>query len=281
LHRRIRRSESASGSRDALAPSGPRTRHPGDVRYRPDDHVAGTPMNTLDAKADLHRWLQIGRDALLWKLDGASEYDVRRPLVPTGTNLLGLVKHLAAVEAGYFGAVFGRPFPDPMPWDEDDPEPNDDMWARPHESRDDIIDLYRRAWAHADATIGALDLGSIGEVPWWPAERREVTLHRILVHIATETHRHAGHADIIRELIDGAIGHRPGVDNLPGMDADWWQAHHDQIEQAAREAAGISKADPDPANIVALLDGIDGAREAAQAGWRQAQEGDTVPLDEL
>jgi hypothetical protein len=199
-------------------------------------------MDGEAGKADLQRWLQIGRDALVWKLEGVSEYDVRRPLTPTGTNLLGLVKHLAGVEAGYFGDVFGRPFPDPMPWEEDgtDPEANADMWARPDESRDDIIDRYRYVWAHADATIEALDLDAVGEVSWWPPERRQVTLHRILVHVATETHRHAGHADIVRELIDGAAGHRPGVDNLPHVDADWWAAHHDRIEQAAREAGGIT-----------------------------------------
>ena len=57
-------------------------------------------------KAELSRYLQAAREALVWKLEGLSEYDVRRPMVPTGTNLLGLVKHLANVEAGYFGATF-------------------------------------------------------------------------------------------------------------------------------------------------------------------------------
>ncbi|WP_428966041.1 mycothiol transferase [Micromonospora fluostatini] len=52
-------------------------------------------MTDLDAKANLHRYLREAREALLGKLDGLSEYDVRRPLVPTGTNLLGLVKHVA------------------------------------------------------------------------------------------------------------------------------------------------------------------------------------------
>ena len=69
-----------------------------------------------DPKADLHRYLQTARDALLWKLDGLSEYDVRRPMVPTGTNLLGIVKHVASVEAGYFGETFDRPFPERFPW---------------------------------------------------------------------------------------------------------------------------------------------------------------------
>ena len=195
-------------------------------------------MAASDQKADLHRYLQDGRDALVWKLEGLSEYDIRRPLVATGTNLLGLVKHLAGVETGSFGDTFGRPCPDQLPWDEADP--NSDMFAAPGESRDFITGLYRRAWAHADATIEILPLDAIGHVPWWPADRNEVTLHHILVRVATETSRHAGHADIIRELIDGAAGLTAGRPNLPPGDQAWWQAHHDRVERTAREAAAGS-----------------------------------------
>ena len=116
------------------------------------------PMADADHKADLQRYLQVARDALVWKLDGLSEYDVRRPMVPTGTNLLGLVKHVASVEAGYLGEVFGRPFPDPMPWTDVEAEPNADMWATADESPQQILELYRRVWAHSDATIDALGL---------------------------------------------------------------------------------------------------------------------------
>ncbi|GHF64139.1 hypothetical protein FHX82_003153 [Amycolatopsis bartoniae] len=189
-----------------------------------------------DAKAELRGYLQSGRDAVLWKLDGLSEYDARRPMTPTGTNLLGLVKHLAGVEAGYFGDVFGRPFGEPIPWMAEDAEPNSDMWARPDESRSELIDLYRRVWTHADETIEMLALDAKGLVPWWPPERREPSLHRLLVHVATETHRHAGHADIVRELIDGAAGLRPDRDNLPEGDRQWWEGYRDRLEQAAREA---------------------------------------------
>ena len=194
-------------------------------------------MDDAEPKADLRRYLQIGREALLWKLDGAGEYDVRRPLVPTGTNLLGLVKHIAGVEAGYLGDTFGRPFPEPLPWLAEGAEPNADMWATPEESRQQIIGLYRRVWAHSDATIDALPLDAVGSVPWWPPERREVTLHRVLVHMIAETHRHAGHADIVRELIDGAVGLRPDNDNLAPGDENWWREYYDRVEQAARRAA--------------------------------------------
>ena len=192
-------------------------------------------MSASDPKADLHRYLQVGREALLWKLEGLSEYDVRRPMVPTGTNLLGLVKHAAGVEGDYFGIVFDRPFPEPLEWM--DGEPNEDMWATAEESRDDIVGLYRRVWEHADATITELDLDATGRVPWWPAGKDEVTLHRILVHVATELHRHAGHADIVRELLDGAVGLRDGNENLPRVDEDWWAGHRERVEQAARGPA--------------------------------------------
>lgn len=193
-------------------------------------------MNGRDPKTDLHRYLQVGREALLWKLNGLSEYDARRPMVPTGTNLLGIVKHVASVEAGYFGETFGRPFEEPIPWFEDGAEPNADMWATAEESRDQIVGLYHRVWAHSDATIAALSLDAIGHVPWWPPDRSEVTLHAIMVHMIAETHRHAGHSDIVRELIDGAVGLREGNDNLPPGDRAWWESYRSRLERVAREA---------------------------------------------
>jgi uncharacterized damage-inducible protein DinB len=195
-------------------------------------------MSGSDPKADLHRYLKEARDALLWKLEGLSEYDARRPLVPTGTNLLGLVKHVASVAAGYFGETFGRPFPEALPWLADGAEANADMWATAEESREDVVGLYRRAWAHADATIDALDIDAIGHVPWWPADRNEVTLHRILTHMVTETSRHAGQADIVRELVDGAVGLRSTGDNLPPGDRTWWDDYRARVEDAARRAIG-------------------------------------------
>lgn len=189
-------------------------------------------------KADLQRYLQAARDALVWKLEGLSEYDVRRPLVPTGTNLLGLIKHVASVDAGYFGQTFGRPFPEPMPWLSDGAEDNADMWATADESPEEIVAFYRRVWAHSDATIEALELDATGQVAWWSAERNPVTLHQILVHMIAETQRHAGHADIVRELIDGAAGMRAGFSNMPDGDPDWWVAYRDRLEEVARQAAG-------------------------------------------
>lgn len=194
-----------------------------------------------DAKSDLQRYLQLAREAMLWKLDGLSEYDIRRPMTPTGTNLLGLVKHMASVEAGYLGDSFGRPFPEPLPWFDDDAEPNADMWATPDQSREDITGLYRRVWAHSDVTIAEQPLDAEGTVPWWPAERRRVVLHRILVHVIAETNRHAGHADIVRELIDGAVGLRADNDNMPPEDAAWWATYRARLEEAARAASPATR----------------------------------------
>lgn len=191
-----------------------------------------------DPKETLHRYLKTGREAVLWKCEGLGEYDLRRPLVPTGTNLLGLVKHLASVELGYFGDTFGRPSGIELPWWADDADPNEDLWAPADERRDWVLDLYHRAAAHADETIETLALDAVGRVPWWPEEHNQVTLHQILVHVATETHRHAGHADIVRELVDGAVGVRKGRENIwKTEDTDYWAAHHTRVEAAAREAA--------------------------------------------
>ena len=186
-------------------------------------------MTASDPKADLHRYLQDAREALLWKLDGLSEYDIRRPLVPTGTNLLGLVKHVASVELGYFGDCFGRPFDEPLPWLEVGAEPNADMWADGRRvARADRRPVppgvgalgrhHRRARAGRDRPC-AMVAGQ---------DRSEVTLHQILIHMIAETHRHAGHADIVRELIDGcrracakANGAGKGCEGPPPADEAW------------------------------------------------------------
>src|SRR3954454_11255839 len=182
-----------------------------------------------EPKALLHRYLQRSRDVLVWKLDGLSEYDVRRPVNGTATNQLALVKHVAGVEAAYLGMTFGRTFPEPFPWLEDDAEPNADMYATADESREQIVQLYQRVWAHSDITIASLPLDAPGTVPWWPPERAEVTLHAVLVHLIAETERHAGHADIVRELVDGFAGLRPDNTNFADGDAEWWNSYRTTV----------------------------------------------------
>ncbi|WP_433283566.1 DinB family protein [Micromonospora sp. CA-244673] len=185
------------------------------------------------AKDYLHHDLRDIRETMLWKLDGLPEYDVRRPLTATGTNLLGLVKHLSITEARYFGDVFDRPFPEPLPrWDAADD--GTDMWASEHETREEIIDRYRRVWEHSDATIAALAIDSPGHVPWWP--RPNVKLFNILVHVLAETSRHAGHADILREQLDGSTGAAAEYAHLEPDEATR-AARCAAIERAARAAA--------------------------------------------
>ena len=204
-----------------------------------------TPSERGDdaVRDDLIRHLRLAREALVWKLDGLGEHDVRQPLVPTGSNLLGLVKHAAGVEAGYLGVVFGRPFPEALPWMEEDAPPNADMRATAEESREDVVGLSRRVGAHAEATLRALPLDAVGRVPWWPGEAGRVTVQRIAVHLIAELNRHAGHADVLRELVDGAAGLRVDNGNLPEGDADFWRAEHAETARIARQAAGLPPVD--------------------------------------
>lgn len=124
--------------------------------------------------------------------------------MPTGTNLLGLVKHVAGVEIGYFGDCFARPFPNPPAWLDEDAEDNADMWATAGESLEEIVELYKRNCAHSDATIAALPLDA------------------------------AGHADLARELIDGTAGLVEGNENLPFTEAATWAEHRARLEGVAR-----------------------------------------------
>ncbi|MFF7605444.1 DUF664 domain-containing protein [Streptomyces parvulus] len=187
------------------------------------------------AKDNLHGRLRRDRKALLWKVDGLSEYDARRPLTATGTNLLGLVKHMAAVEARYFGEVFGRPSPEPLlRWQDHD---GSDLWVTENETRDQIIESYRRTWGHSDATIDELALDALGHVPWWPEST--TNLFAVLVHVLGEINRHAGHADILRESVDGRTGLRPEHE-MP-IDEEARAAYCAKIEQAAGSAASVKE----------------------------------------
>jgi uncharacterized damage-inducible protein DinB len=159
---------------------------------------------TGDEKQSLQVSLDRHRDAVLWKLEGLDDADLRRPMTPSGTNLLGLVKHLAAVEYGWFCQTFGRET-EPLPFDEDDPEA--DMRARPDETTEEVLAFYGRARAASDKMIEELDLDQTGTAWFGDA----VSLRWVLIHMVEETARHAGHADIVRELIDGMTGdHRRG-----------------------------------------------------------------------
>lgn len=189
-------------------------------------------------KAVLHHYLKTARRDLRWKLEGLTERQLRTPMTPTGTNLLGVLKHVASVEAGYFTDCFGRPSGIEMPWFDDDSEPNADMYATAEESVEWVFALADRCAAASDAAIAELDLAAVGHVPWWT--NGTVTLGRLLVHMVAEYQRHLGHADIVRELLDGVAGLAPGNTNLPGeadgVSADWWAGYTERLRQIATGA---------------------------------------------
>jgi hypothetical protein len=183
----------------------------------------------MDLKAELHEKLKVTRAVMLAKLDGLSEYDRRRPLVPSGTNLLGLVKHLAGLEYLYLGEALGRVPPEKLPWVEDGSIwDGADMWALPTESSEDLIGLYQRACTFADETITSLGLDAPATVAHWKPGAQDTTLGVLLIRMVDETAHHAGHADIVRELIDGTGG--PDADML---DQAGWTEFYTKVQRAA------------------------------------------------
>lgn len=184
----------------------------------------------FDGPELLLRYLQRARDALVTNLDGLSDYDVRRPMTPSGTSLLGLVKHVATVELGYLGECVGRPLDVDLPWENEEAyERGEDMYALADESRDWILELYRRSWAHGDANVRELGLDAPATVPWWPEWRRTTTLGWLLTHTVVETAQHAGQADVVREAIDG----RGGADHDEIGDASHWDAYVAKVQAEA------------------------------------------------
>ncbi len=187
---------------------------------------------------DLRTYLARAREAIIWKLDGLGERAVRLPRTPTGTSLLGIVLHCANVEIGYFGPTFGRTFPERdhpavVPEDAYDTDPQAD-WTVPAEiSTAELVAFYGRVAAFTDAAFDELPLDARGRVPWWPEGRAEASLHQVAVHVLADLHRHAGHADILREGIDGAAGLTPAVPNLP--DAAGWPSYVARVTAIAEQ----------------------------------------------
>lgn len=123
-------------------------------------------------------------------------------MTPSGTNLLGLVKHLAAVEYGWFCTTFGRST-EPLPFDDNDEDA--DLRVNDDESTEDILAFYRRACDAADLAMS--EIGLDGEATAWFGDT--VSMRWVILHMIEETARHAGHADILREMLDGTTGYRP------------------------------------------------------------------------
>ena len=188
----------------------------------------------MDMKLTLCGYLQAQRDTVLWKLEGVAERDLRMPMTASGTNLLGLVKHLAGLEAEYFCDCLGHPCTDALPWRSETAEPNADMWATAEESPEQVVEVYRQVQARTDTLVADLPLDAPAHVPWW--DPQDTTLHRLLVHMIAETARHAGHMDILRETVDGQRGLLMTVSNLPDVDDAWWRAHVARLRSVAENA---------------------------------------------
>lgn len=190
------------------------------------------PMDEL--KNQLHSYLTATREAVLWKAEALSDYDLTRPLVPSGSNIVGIIQHLACVEFGYFVECFGQQANEPLLTQIDGSDEMDaDMWVPAHIPTEEILEFYRRAISRANENILALDLAAPVTVPWWSEEKRNTTLGRLLIHMNVETARHAGHLDIIRELIDGSIGNRKVLPNLPPHNPEGWVTLRQKIQHAA------------------------------------------------
>ncbi|MDO5495408.1 MAG: DinB family protein [bacterium] len=181
----------------------------------------------------LRRYLNTQREAVLWKLEGLSERDARRPRTATGSNVLGIVKHLAAVELDYIALSFDRPHGLALEWMGEDAEPNADMFATAGESRAEIVELYELAARLTNEALDELPLDTPGRVPWW-GDRGEVTLGLVIVHLIAETARHAGQLDILRETIDGAAGLRASAPNMPEpVGSEYWATYREHLTQIA------------------------------------------------
>lgn len=185
--------------------------------------------------ARLRRSLRAANEALVWKVSGLPERDQRMPMTATGTNLLGLLKHVASVESEYFGFVVGRPFADPPSWLAEESDDDRDMWLTADETPEFVIAFARRVFDHVDATLTALPLDAPGRVPWW-GQRGDVTLEDVAVHTLAEVNRHLGHADILRELADGTAGLRADVSNMADRDGAAWSEHVQMLRSLAESA---------------------------------------------
>lgn len=199
------------------------------------DAVPATPayggsMDEDELKSILLVYLQRSRTRVVEALDGLTEHQIRRPMTPSGTNLLGLVKHLASTEHEYFVTCLDQASTVTIPWILDGSiDDGADMWATAAQSREYLTGLYRSVWAETDATVRRLPLATPALVPWWEASRQHTTMAHVVVHVVSETAQHAGHCDIVRESIDGRGG--PYQSDLG--DAEFWAGYVAKIEDEA------------------------------------------------
>lgn len=184
-------------------------------------------------KQRLRRYLDSSREAILWKAAGLTEQQARQPMTPTGTTVLGIVNHLAFTEFGYFSYCLQRPVHNERAVElfrADDPLA--DFIVEADVPAGDVLQFYRDAIAASDSAFDQLSLDAPASVPWWGADS-ETSLEHLMVHMCTETARHAGHLDLLREMIDGIAGLSADNDNLPELDAEAWRQHYERLQRIA------------------------------------------------
>lgn len=185
----------------------------------------------MSTKRTLARYLSANRDGLLWKAEGLDEYQMRLPRTATGTSLLGLVRHCLSVEYGYLVTCMGRTSSLVLPVVDYGSDPNGDFVVAEGETTDGLLQLYRDVGAEVDRSIKEVALDAAARVPWW-GDRGNTTFERLLIHVLAEVARHAGHADIIREEIDGRVGMRKSGSGM-WKPRGGWEAHVARVQAAA------------------------------------------------
>ena len=156
------------------------------------------PPYAADEKAMLTAFLDYQRATMARKVAGLTEEQARWSPVPSGTSLFGLLAHLVTVERWWLTRVTAG-VDAAFPWTDDDPDA--DWRGEEYATVADVVRAYEEECARSNAVIAGADLDAFGHPP-----RADRTVRWILVHMVEETARHAGHADVIRELADGAVG---------------------------------------------------------------------------
>jgi uncharacterized damage-inducible protein DinB len=152
-----------------------------------------------DERATLTSYLEYQRSVMVRKVAELDDDALRRSMTPSGLTLLGMMKHLAFVERYWFQEVFAGRTVD-FPWTDEDPDA--DWRAEPGETVEEIVALYR---GECDIAREITAAASFDDVVTYRGDR-QITLRAIVVHMIEETARHVGHADIMREAIDGQTG---------------------------------------------------------------------------
>lgn len=160
-----------------------------------------TNLNTPENET-LARYLETYRDVIVFKVEGVDRTAAVKPMVPSGTSLLGIVKHMAYVERWWFQSVMGKRDVE-FPWSDEDED--GDWRIEEGESVEAIIRLYENECAESRLIVD--QVASLDEL--FPRGDEEISARRILIHMIEETARHAGHTDILREMIDGSTGWGP------------------------------------------------------------------------